>query len=173
MHRSIAIAILGVSLIVLGLVRADAAGPAVPKLAYVDLQRTLHETNAGKQARDKLEKEKQKKQQELDKRQQELQKSAQELDKQRQVLKPDVLKQRERELQEKYVKLQETYMKLQQELAQEEAKLVREIFAKAAPVIQQIAKSKGYTMVLEKNESAVLFADPSLDITAEVNKLIK
>jgi Skp family chaperone for outer membrane proteins len=54
-----------------------------------------------------------------------------------------------------------------------EAKLVSDIFRKASPVIKQIATSSGYQIILEKNESAVLWADPSLDITAEVNKKIK
>jgi outer membrane protein len=152
--------------------RADAGPPGV-KIGYVDLQRTLNETASGKAARKKLEADKKKKQKALDKDQQDLQKMAQELDKQRVVLKPDVLRQRERELQEKYVKLQETYLQLQQELAKMEAKLVSEIFQKASPVIKDIAQKQGYTMILEKNESAVLWADPALDITAEVNKKIQ
>ena len=109
----------------------------------------------------------------MDKKQKDLQKFAAELDKQRAVLKPDVLRQRERELQERYVKLQETYLQLQQELAQQEAKLVQEIFGKASPAIVSIAKERGYSMIPRKNESAVLFADSGLDITAEVNKRLK
>jgi len=86
------------------------------------------------------------------------------------VLKPDVLRQREKELQEKYVALQERYFQLQQELAKSEALLVREIFGKAGPVIQEIAKRDGYTIILEKNEGAVLFGAPALDLTPEINK---
>jgi len=86
------------------------------------------------------------------------------------VLKPSVLRQREAEIQRTYSALQEKYVKLQQELAQMEAKLVRDIFAKAAPIIEDIAKRDGYTIILEKSESAVLWAHPSTDITAEVNR---
>ena len=49
-------------------------------------------------------------------------------------------------------------MQLQQDLAKQEARLVRDIFAKAGPLIETIAKKEGYTLILEKNESAVLFA---------------
>jgi outer membrane protein len=175
MNRSLAIALLGLAVIVVGILRpetGDAAGEATraPKIGYVDLQRSLNETGAGKRAKGKLEADKKKKQDELDKKQKELQGFAAELDKQRVVLKPEVLRQREKELQEKYVQLQERYFKLQQELAKAEAQLVREIFNKAAPVIQDIAKRGGYTMILEKNEGAVLWADTGLDITSEVNK---
>jgi outer membrane protein len=173
MNRNLAIALLGVAVIAAGVLRADAAGPTPakpPKIGYVDLQRSLNETGAGKRAKGKLETDKKKKQGELDKKQKELQGFAAELDKQRAVLKPDVLRQREKELQEKYVQLQERYFQLQQDLAKQEAQLVRDIFGKAAPVIQEIAKRDGYTMILEKNEGAVLWAEQTLDITTEVNK---
>jgi outer membrane protein len=174
MNRSFSIAILGVGLLVLGMVRADAQGTSPShKVGYVDLQRTLNETSAGKQARKKLERDKARKQKELDKKQQDFQRLAADLDKQKMVLKPDVLARRQHELQQKYVELQETYMKLQQELAVAEASLVREIFNKASPVIQRIAQRDGYTMILEKNESAVLWAADALDITREVNAQIK
>lgn len=175
MHRSLAIATLGLCFVVGGFLRADAASPsaASTKVGYVDLQRTLNETAAGKKAKKRLEGDKKKKQRALDRQQKELQKFAAELDKQRVVLKPDVLRQRERELQEKYVKLQEVYLQLQQDLAKQEAQLVQEIFGKAAPVIQEIAKRRGYDMILEKNESAVLWGQNALDITDEVNRRIK
>src|SRR4030095_5947599 len=118
----------------------------------------------------KLEGDKKRKQVELDKKQKELQAFAAELEKQRVVLKPDVLRQREKELQEKYVALQERYFQLQQELSKQEALLVREIFSKASPIITEIAKRDGYTIVLEKNEGAVLYGDKLLDLTAEINK---
>lgn len=172
MKRNLAIALLGLCFVVGGIVRAEAQGSASgQKIGYVDLQRTLNETKAGKAAKKRLETDKKKKQQELDQQQQALQKAATELDKQRMMLKPDVLQKRERELQEKYVKLQETYMQLQQGLVAQEAELVKEIFAKAAPVIKAVAEEKGYAMVLDK--TTVLWANTDLDITGDVNKRIK
>lgn len=172
MSRAILVGLVGIALIGFGMVRADAAGTET-RVGYVDLQRTLNETSAGKAAKAKLEKEKKSKQAALDKEQQDLRKFATDLEKQKVVLKPDVLRQRERELQEKYVKLQETYMKLQQDLAKQEAQLVQKIFAKASPAIKDIAREKGFTIILEKNEGAVLWGAPSLDITDEVNKRVK
>lgn len=169
-HRSLAVGLLGLGLIIVGMVRADAAGTATSKVGYVDLQRTLNETRIGKKARKKLEKDKKKKQKDLDKASKALEKNAAALNKQRAILKPKVLRSREMELQQKYIQLQEKYMKLQQDLAQMEAKLVRDIFARASPVIEELAKRDGYTMILEKSESAVLWAIPGVDITNEVNK---
>lgn len=171
MKRNLAIALLGLCFVVGGIVRAEAQGSSSQKVGFVDLQRTLNETKAGKAAKKRLETDKKKKQKELDQKQQDLQKAATELDKQRMMLKPDVLQKRERELQEKYVKLQETYMQLQQGLVAQEAELVKEIFSKAAPVIKKVAEEKGYSMIVDK--TTVLWANSDLDITAEVNKRIK
>src|SRR5687768_12058018 len=101
MNKNLAIVLLGVALMVAGVMRADASNPTTVKIGYVDLQRSLNETGAGKKAKGKLEADKKKKQAELDKKQKELQAGAAELEKQRVVLKADVLRQRERELQEK------------------------------------------------------------------------
>ena len=171
MNRNFAIAFLGLCFVVGGFVRVEAQGSGSSSVGFVDLQRTLNETKAGKAAKKRLEANKKKKQRELDKKQKALQKAASELDKQRMMLKPAVLQKRERELQEKYVKLQETYMQLQQGLVAQEAELVKEIFAKASPAIKLVGKQKGLSMVVDK--TMVLWAADSLDITDAVNKRIK
>src|SRR3990172_10399774 len=80
---ALAVALLGLGLIVVGMVRADAGGPATTKVGYVDLQRTLNETKIGKKARKQLEKDKDAKQKDLDKASKDLEASAAELNKQR------------------------------------------------------------------------------------------
>lgn len=172
MKRSLPIMFLGVALIIAGMVRADAATGSA-KIGFVDLQRTLFETNAGKQARQRFEKEKKKKQAALDKKQKDFQRYAAELDKQRILLesKPEKLAQRQRELEKKYVEVQQTYAKLERELAESQAKLIKEILGKAGPVIKSIAKREGYAMILDR--SAVLWAADATDLTDKVNARIK
>jgi outer membrane protein len=162
---------LGIVMMIAGLaVPAQSAGAPAAKIGYVDLQTTLEKTKAGKLAKGKLEAEKQKKQAEIDKKQKDLQKAAEELDKQRGVLKPDVVHQRESELQQQFLQLQQQFAAFQQDLLKQEAKLTREIFKDASKIIESIAKRDGYTMILEKSESAVLWADKIFEITDEVNK---
>lgn len=173
MNRSLPILLLGLCIVAFGIVRAEAQGSGSFKIGVVDLQRTLKETKAGKAAKRKLEADKKKKQKALDVKQKALQKKAANLNKQQAVLKPDVLRKRQLELQKEYAELEQTFLKLQQELAQMEAKLVQDIFRKASPVIKKIAGSKGLTVVIEKNEGAVLYAAPSIDITSQVNKQIR
>ena len=143
---------------------------APPKIGYVDLQRTLNETKAGKAARDRLEADKKRKQSEIDKQQADLKKEFEAFEKQKVVLKDDARLKKERELQDKYVALQNKFLALQQDLSKAEAKLTREILEKAGKIIEDIARGAGYTMIVEKNEGAVLWADPSNDITSELNR---
>src|SRR5690348_13938167 len=74
-----------------GLARAE------QKIAYVDLQRALEETEEGKHAKAKLKTDFEKKQKELDARQEELKKMKADLDKQSSILKPEALAQKQQE----------------------------------------------------------------------------
>ena len=164
MRKGLFLGALGILMLIAGLaVPAQSAGPPVAKIGYVDLQQTLEKTKVGKAAKAKLEGEKTKRQSEIDKKQKDLQKAAADLDKQRTVLKPDVVQKREAELQQQFAAFQ-------QELLKQEGKLTRDIFKSASKVIESIAKRDGYTMILEKSESAVLWADKIFEITDEVNK---
>jgi outer membrane protein len=154
-------------LIVLALAAPAAANT---KVGFINLQETLVETKAGKAAKKKLENEKEEKQKQVNEKREALKKAAEDLEKQRGVLKAEALAKKERELQEDYAALQQLFMQLQQDLAKQEAMLTREIFNQASSIIQDIAKRDGYHMIVEKNEGAVLWADPTLDITKEVNK---
>lgn len=171
MHRSLAIAILGAALIIAGMVTADAQPRGSEKIAYVDLERTLIETPAGKRASARFEKSLKAKQNELDKERKALEQFQAELEKQAAMLKPEVRAQRQREFQQRAAKLQESFMKFQSELANERAKLIQEVLKKAGPVIEKVAKEKGYQVVVDR--AAVIWANDALDITAEINRRIK
>lgn len=171
MHRSLAIAFLGAALIITGMVTADAQPASSGKIAYVDLERTLLETPAGKRASSRFEKSLKAKQTELDKERKALEQFKVELEKQSSMLKPNVLAQRAREFEQRAAKLQESFMKFQNELANERAKLIQEVLKKAGPVIQTVANEKGYALVVDR--AAVIWASDALDITDEINRRIK
>jgi outer membrane protein len=151
---------------------ADAAPPAgSAKVGVVDLERTLYETPAGKRASEAFEKTRKSKQSELDGKQKDLQKYAAELDKQATVLKPEVLREKKADLEKRFVELQQLYVKLERDLAGERAKLIQDLLKKASPIIQEIAKGEGVSLVVD--QSAVLWADSSLDLTAKLNARMK
>lgn len=172
MHRSLAIVFLGAALVIAGMVTADAAAPAAPaKIGFVDLERTLLETPAGKRASTKFEQSVKGKQNELDKKRKDLEKFKAEFEKQRSMLKPDVIAKREQEFNERTMELQSYFMKLQNDLATERAQLIQEVLKQAGPAIKQVAQEQGFSLIVDR--AAVIWASDALDITAEINKRIK
>ncbi len=167
MHRSLAIAFLGVAFIIGGMVTATAGnGSGSFKIGYVDFDKILTQTAAGKRANKEFEKVLKAKQAKLDKEQKALQNYAAQLEKQRSILKPEVLKQKSQELQKRYVALQQTYATLERELAEKRTKLIREILKKAEPVIKSIAKQQGYQMIVDR--SVVVWSDKGFDLTDRI-----
>ena len=158
MKKALILGALGLAMVVFGVVRAGAAGTPTPKIGYVDFQNTIDKTRKAKQS-------------ELDKKQKDLQKAAAELDKQAPILKPDVLAQKKGELEKKFVELQQVYMKLERDLAGERTKLIQDLLKKAGPIIEEIAKAEGVQLIVD--QSAVLWADPGVDLTAKLNAKMK
>ena len=138
------------------------------KIGYVDLQRALNETDEGKRAKARLKGIFERKQKELDEKQAELKKMKDDLDKQRSILDAKTIAAKERDLQEKFVALQGIYLKHQKELSDEEGKLTRNIFSRMQTIIASIAAQEGFTFILERTESNILWAKPEFDITSQV-----
>ncbi|MCK4508857.1 MAG: OmpH family outer membrane protein, partial [Desulfuromonadales bacterium] len=59
---------------------------------------------------------------------------------------------------------------IQETLQQTDADLTRKILESLLKVVQQVGKSEGYAMVLEKTESSIVYADESIDISDKVIK---
>lgn len=169
----LALGCLGLGLMASPLLSRDAvsAVPANPKIAVIDIEQTLSTTPAGKRANDAFEKTRKAKQAELDRRQNELKKADADLDKQRTVLKPEAYKQKRDELEKKFIELQQTYVKLERELAADRTKLIQGLLKQAEPLIAKIAKAEGVHLIID--QSAAVWADPSVDLTKKLNAEMK
>lgn len=143
---------------------------AAQKVACVDLQRALEETEDGKKAKDKLKKDFDRKQKELNDKQDELKKMKDAIDKKRTLMKPEAIAKDEQDLQQRFVELQQTYARLQQELAQKEQEATRGIFAKMQGIVAKIADRDHFDLVIDKS-AGVVFNKQSLDITNEVIRM--
>ncbi len=172
MNRYLALGTLGLGLMVSPLLTGF-AGSAVPaaKVGLIDIDNTLSTTPAGKRANDAFEKTRKAKQSELDKKQEELKRAEADLEKQKQVMKADVFQQKREELEKKFVELQQTYVKLERDLAGERTKLIQDLLKQAGPKIEAIAKAEGVTLIVDRE--AVVWADPSIDLTAKLNAEMK
>ena len=145
-------------------------GPAIAevKVGYVDLQRALLETEQGQKAKVKLEEMKAARQTQLDARQEQLRALQKNLEAQKAFMKEDVRRQKEMEFAEQLKGLQFTYASLQKELAQEEAVLTQGIIMRMGRILANVGIEQGFTLILEKTESRILWAPRHLDLTNDL-----
>ncbi|WII72024.1 OmpH family outer membrane protein [Bdellovibrio sp. 22V] len=154
-------------LIAMSLLLAASFANAEAKVGYVDMQKAIQSTSAGKKAKAELEGEFNKKKKELEKKEADLKKMGEDLEKKKSVLSEDALNKKQAEFQEEMLKYRDVVGKSQVEIQKKERELTAPILDKMKKVIAKLAKDKGYTMVIE-NSQMVLYATPDADLTQEV-----
>jgi len=140
------------------------------KIAYVDIQRAVNESNAGKDAKKVITKDVEKFQAQIADKQKVLQNMKESLEKQAPMLNPDARVTREKEYQNKLREFQRWGEDTQNEINQKRMDMERNISLGLQKVIQKVGADEGYTLILEKNESIVLYVSKALDITDRVLK---
>lgn len=156
-------------LVALGLVGfVQTSKAAEIKLGYIDMQKAVQATKAGKKAKSDLEKELEKRRKEFADKEKELQAKGQELEKKALVLSDDIRQKRQGEFQQEIMKFRDSQMKTQMELQNKERSLMDPILEKMKKSIEKVAKEEKLSMVLERAEHSVTWADPTLDITEKV-----
>ncbi len=138
--------------------------------AYIDMQKAIQGTKAGKSAKSKLEVEFNKKKAELKKKEGKLKKEADEFQKKASLLSEKARNEKQAALQKKMMQFQQELQKSQMNIQQKERELTQPILEKIQKVIAKVAKDKGYDMVFEKASQSVMWAKADLDITNEVIK---
>ncbi len=140
---------------------------AETKVAFVDMQKAIQATAAGKKAKAELESEFNKKKKELEKKEADLKKMGEDIEKKKSVMSEDALQKKQAEFQEEMLKYRDVVGKSQVEIQKKERELTAPILEKMRKVIGKIAKEKGYSIVLE-NSQMVLFSTPDADVTSDV-----
>ena len=146
----------------------SSAALAETKVGYVDLQKAIQSSNAGKKAKDSLDVEFKKRKDSLDKKKADIEKMGQDLEKKKAVLSEEVFGKKQLELQEEMMKFQKVVAENQLEMQKKEGELLEPIFSKMSKVVEKVAQDKGFSMVLERKGQSVLFADKSTDLTDAV-----
>ncbi|SRR5579883_1427152 len=155
-----------VALIVLFGSIANAAASAELKVAFVDMQRALNDSNAGKKAKNDFRSEISRLQSRLQRQQQEVQSLKDELDRKGPLMRDD----ERRNLQDDYTRklrdFERSYKDSKDELQQKDNEVTGAIIRDLAYVVRNLGERDGYTVILEKG--SLLWAAPSIDITDEV-----
>ena len=161
------------SVVVVGMILLGWLGSALAadfKIAYVDIQKAVNDSNAGKEAKKAITKDVEKFQRLVADKQKELQTLKESLDKQVLMLTPDARANKEKEYQNKLREFQRWGEDTQNEVNQKRIEMERNISIALIKVIQKIGADEGYTVILEKNENIVLYASKTIDITDRVIK---
>lgn len=138
------------------------------KMGYVDLQKALQTTEAGKTAKTNLQKEFEKKKSEFEKQQKDLQKEAEQFEKKSAILNDSARAAKQAELQKKVMEFQRAASESQMKLQERERELTKPILEELRAIIESLAKERKLQLVIEKNEGAVLYAESGSDLTEEV-----
>lgn len=136
------------------------------RLAYVDIQQALNECNAGKQAKAQFKIEVRSAEGKLKREEQQIQALKNQLQQKGMLMKPDERQNLADNLQSKMRDFRRRYQDYREDLAQKDNQMTGRIVSDLAQVVRQIAKRKGYTMVVEKG--SILWGAPSINITSEV-----
>jgi outer membrane protein len=143
--------------------------PAEIKVATVDIQKAINECVAGREAKRALSQEIEQFERLTGEKQKELQDLQDFLEKQV-MLTPDARRTKEMDLQTKFRGFQRWEEDRRNEITQKRLDTEKTISIGLLKVIQKIGADEGYTLVLEKNETIVLFSSEALDMTDRVIK---
>jgi outer membrane protein len=152
------------------LLAAPATALAEQKIAVVDTQRAVLETEDGMRAQSTLKKLFDAKQRELDKKQEDLQKEREDIEKQRNVLSAEAWQKRVETWQRDMAQLQSVFVDYNKDLQKKQGELTEPIFRKTVGIIKRLASTEGYDLVVDKQ--AVPYVRGDLDLTDKVIQLI-
>ena len=135
------------------------------KLAVIDVQRILSNSATGKKAQENMEQVRSKKKAELEAKQQELKDLQKRISDQQLSLAEDRLAELQKELEDKVIAYRRAEDDANREVQKQGEKLVADMERLILPVIDKIGKEQGFTLIFNKYQSGLLYADNSIDIT--------
>jgi outer membrane protein len=136
------------------------------KVAVVDVQRAVMQTEEGLRAQATLKKLFDSKQQELNKRQVDMQKQKEDIDKQAKVLSQTALQKKVDDWQKQMVELQTTFVEYNKELEKKQKELTDPIFERVLGAIKRLAGTDSYDLIVDR--ATVAFSRSDLDLTDRV-----
>ncbi len=133
------------------------------KVAVIDVQRAVMQTEDGLRAQATLKKMFDSRQQELNKKQTDLAKQKDELEKQAKTLSQAAMQKRAEDWQKEMMTLQQVFVDYNKELEKKQKELTDPIFEKVMGIVKRLATTEGVDLVLDKQTVAYVRGD--LDLT--------
>ncbi len=147
-----------------GALAADGA-----KIGYVDLQKVLNLSAAGKAAKEQLSEKVKKYQDEINKKQDELKKLKDVLEKQGSLLSEKAKSEKEKDYQQGLKEFQRMTKDAQDDLQAKDEELTRRILGDIEKVVQDYGKQNNFSIIFVRNEG-MIYADEKSDLTDTILK---
>jgi len=141
---------------------------AQSKVAVIDVQRVVAESDPGKEAIQKLKAVQDAKIQEGQTMQQELATLRDQINKQRFTVSEERLAEMTKELEDKNIEIRRFEDDAKRELDEARRRELGGLEEQILPIINQIGQDQGITVIFNKFQSGLVYADETVDITDEV-----
>jgi outer membrane protein len=136
------------------------------KIGFIDIQRAISESQAGKRAKERFQAQVKKVEADLLKEKTEIERLKADLDKKGPLLKEEERRNLEADLQRRYVSYQRGMQDQQQELRQKEGEMTGDILKELEKIVNEVGKADQFTLILERSQ--ILYSDQAIDITNRV-----
>jgi len=136
------------------------------KIGFIDIQRVVSESQAGKQAKERFQAQVKKAEADVVKERQDLEKLRADMEKKGPLLKDEERRNLESDYQRRSVNLQRAMSDYQQELQQKNNEMMSDILKQLEQIVTEVGKADKFTLILERSQ--ILYSDQGIDITNKV-----
>ncbi len=140
------------------------------KVGVINAQDVVAKTKKGSKLQQKLEAKYKAKQELIKKKQEELKGLEKELSSP--ALNTETRSKKKRSFEDKRIALQRMVEDAQKEMQMETQRELMNLQKEVMPLIQEIGKAKGYTLILDMANSGIAYFDATIDITPDVIKAV-
>ena len=135
------------------------------KVGYIDLQRVIRDSKAGKAAKASFEKEFQQKKVIIESKKRNVDSLREDFIKNAQVMSESARKQKAEDIDKKEKDLLRTQEDFKEELQKKDFELTQKILRDIEGILKQIGDSGDYAIIIEKIEGGVVYSSKSADVT--------
>ena len=138
----------------------------------IDVQRVINDSIAGKAARSNVEAELKKREAQLSGSRSEYERLRSDVEKQKSVLSGSALEAKKELLRKKEVELGREVQDQRQALERKNDREIARVIDEVRRAIKDLADQRQYSYIVEKDVSLVVYADPKLDVTDQIIKML-
>jgi outer membrane protein len=137
------------------------------KMGYVDIQKVLNQSDAGKRAKEQLTVKVKKYQEDIGRKQEEVKRLKDVLERQGQLLSESAKSAKEKEYQQLLKDLQRMQKDAQDDLQSKDEELTKRILGDIEKIVNNYGRKNGYSFIFIRNDS-MIYADEKADLTDQI-----